>query len=112
MTELPRELISAVLVRDATVSDQARAAVIKLLEGECPPRLTCGEREAARILGVGTMTLCNWRRGRRKGNPGPFPFTVYRTPAGTYRYDRHELCAYIEAKRNPGSVFVRRTGNG
>ena len=88
MAELTRERISAILVRDATVSDEARGPVLRSLDCQCPPRLTCGEREAARILGVGTMTLGNLRRGRRNGNPTPFPFGVHRTPSGCHLHPR------------------------
>ena len=59
------------------------------------------------MLGVSAMTLGNWRRGVRK-KCGRFPFTVYSTPAGTFRYDRAELRAYIESHSRRGRVFKAR----
>lgn len=53
---------------------------------------------AAALLGVSPQALYKWRRENR----GPQPYRI----CGTYRYDRNELLAFLEASRPDQSEEV------
>ena len=95
MSELTLQLVQTVLEHDPEVTDDTRSRVLAMLRADRQPVQFCGEREAAKLLGISAMTLCNWRRGLRR-RAASFPFTVYPTPAGTFRYDRAEILSYVD----------------
>ena len=92
------------IIENALQSDQG---VSHTLQDNVMTIITSGlehvsEAKAAELLGISRQTLLRWRKDGKKwskdGNDEEFPFSIYNTPTGGYRYYRTEIMDYIVKK--------------